>query len=92
VQVAIANQSGDIALGVDHSLEEKAGEITDEEIETVGAGDQGMMFGYACRETDDYMPLALVLSHVLLMELAKIRREGQVIDLPKARCQIAGNH
>jgi len=90
VQVAIANQSGDIALGVDHSLEEKAGEITDEEIETVGAGDQGMMFGYACRETDDYMPLALVLSHVLLMELAKIRREGQVMTYlrPDAKSQV----
>ncbi len=75
----IHEQSPDINQGVVREKEEDQ-----------GAGDQGMMFGYACRETDDYMPLTLVLSHVLLMELAKIRREGkQMLYLrPDAKSQV----
>ncbi|MEW5845504.1 MAG: methionine adenosyltransferase [Bacteroidota bacterium] len=76
---SIHEQSPDINRGV-----ERGDELSQ------GAGDQGMMFGYACRETDDYMPLALVLSHVLLMELAKIRREGKVMTYlrPDAKSQV----
>ena len=75
----IHEQSPDITRGVVRQSEEEQ-----------GAGDQGMMFGYACRETDDYMPLALVLSHVLLMELAGIRREGRQMTYlrPDAKSQV----
>ena len=76
---SIHEQSPDINRGVVRETEENQ-----------GAGDQGMMFGYACRETDDYMPLSLVLSHVLLMELAKIRREGKEMTYlrPDAKSQV----
>jgi len=76
---SIHEQSPDINQGVVRAKEEHQ-----------GAGDQGMMFGYACRETDDYMPLTLVLSHVLLMELAKIRREGKQMTYlrPDAKSQV----
>ncbi|MBN1988184.1 MAG: methionine adenosyltransferase [Bacteroidales bacterium] len=76
---AIHEQSADINRGVVR---------TDEDAQ--GAGDQGMMFGYASRETDDYMPLTLVLSHILLMELAKIRREGKLMTYlrPDAKSQV----
>ena len=85
VMVALDKQSADIAMGVDKALEAKDGEIDDSE---GGAGDQGMMFGYACNETDNYMPVALDLSHRLLMELADIRREANemtYIDASGAR-------
>ena len=72
VKIALDKQSSDIAMGVDKALEAK---LTDSEIESEGAGDQGMMFGYATNETENYMPLALDLSHSLLWELAKIRKE-----------------
>lgn len=76
---SIHEQSPDINRGVVRETEENQ-----------GAGDQGMMFGYASRETDDYMPLTLVLSHVLLMELAKIRREGKEMTYlrPDAKSQV----
>lgn len=76
---AIHEQSPDINRGVERASEEEQ-----------GAGDQGMMFGYACKETDDYMPLALVLSHILLQELAKIRREGTQMTYlrPDAKSQV----
>ena len=73
VMVALDQQSPDIAMGVDKALEAKEGGLKDE-LDT-GAGDQGMMFGYATNETENYMPLALDLSHSLLWELAKIRKE-----------------
>ena len=65
VQVAIAQQSGDIALGVDNAQEAKAGEMSEEDIEKVGAGDQGMMFGYACNETESLMPMPIYYAHKL---------------------------
>ena len=74
VQVAIAKQSGDIAQGVNHALESRSSEITKEEVETIGAGDQGMMFGFACNETDTYMPLPISLAHRLARRLAEVRK------------------
>ena len=73
---AISSQSPDIALGVDHSLEEKGGEITEAEVESIGAGDQGMMFGYACDETPSLMPMPIYLAHQLTQRLADVRRAG----------------
>lgn len=74
VQVAIAKQSGDIARGVNHALEVRSSEITKEEVESIGAGDQGIMFGFACNETDTYMPLPISLAHRLARRLAEVRK------------------
>jgi S-adenosylmethionine synthetase len=77
VQLAIASQSPDIAQGVNRALEYRGGNgITDEEVATLGAGDQGMMFGFACNETEALMPLPIHLAHLLTRQLSKVRRDG----------------
>lgn len=75
VIVALDEQSADIALGVDKALEAKENNMTDDAIEAIGAGDQGMMFGYATNETEEYMPYAISLAHRLTRQLAKVRKD-----------------
>ncbi len=89
VLVAIHGQSPDIALGVDKALEARTGEMTEAEVEAVGAGDQGMMFGFACNETPELMPASIALAHRLIRRLEKVRRSGVLPYLrPDAKSQV----
>jgi len=90
VLVAIAKQSGDIAMGVDHALESRDGHhLTDEEVESIGAGDQGMMFGFACNETPTLMPLPIYLAHKLTRRQSELRKNGTISWLrPDAKSQV----
>ena len=89
VQSAISQQSGDIAMGVNNALEAKTGEVTEKEIEMFGAGDQGMMFGYACNETPVLMPMPIYLAHKLTRKLAEVRKNGTLPWLyPDGKSQV----
>ena len=88
VIVALDEQSRDIAMGVDNSLEIKEN-LTDDELAKIGAGDQGMMFGYATNETEEYMPFAISLAHKLTKQLAKVRKDGTLKYLrPDGKAQV----
>ncbi len=90
VFVALDKQSPDIAMGVDKALEAREYGMTDEELEAIGAGDQGMMFGYATNETKEYMPYPIYLAHQLTRQLARVRKDGTLPYLrPDGKSQVS---
>ena len=90
VKILLDNQSADIAMGVDKALEARENTMSDAEIEAIGAGDQGMMFGYACNETPTLMPAPIYWAHLLSQQLAKVRKDGTVdIFRPDGKTQVS---
>ena len=89
VITTLDEQSADIALGVDKALEAKENKMSDEDIEAIGAGDQGMMFGYASDEPEEYMPYPVAMAHKLALQLTKVRKDGTLTYLrPDGKTQV----
>ena len=90
VMVSLDKQSADIAMGVDKALEAREDKMSDDQIEAIGAGDQGMMFGYATNETEEYMPYPISLAHKLTLQLTKVRKDGTLKYLrPDGKSQVS---
>ena len=90
VMVALDKQSADIAMGVDKALEARENQMSDEQLEAIGAGDQGMMFGYASNETEEYMPYPISLAHKLTRQLTEVRKNGTLPYLrPDGKSQVS---
>lgn len=89
VLTSLDEQSSDIAMGVDEALESREGSMTEEELDAIGAGDQGMMFGYACNETEELMPMPISLAHQLTKRLTEVRKNGTLKYLrPDGKSQV----